>query len=84
MSWEYIIKGIDDELQTALKEYHEFSDRYYELKVKEKNGLQPNEMENHFKEVKEVITRINELVTYMDRLLDEESKEKTKERFDNR
>ena len=81
MSWEYIIKGIDDELQTALKEYYEFSDRYYELRVKEKNGLQPNEMENHFKEAKEVITRINELLTYMDGLLDEESKEKTKGRF---
>lgn len=72
MSWkDILLKGREEEIMDAIKEYDEFVE--YLEKLKEKGELPMNIMElgEHYEEAEEVVERINELAEYINKLIAE-------------
>ena len=85
MSWkDILLKGREEEIMDAIKEYDEFVE--YLEKLKEKGELPKNIMElgEHYEEVAEVVERIDELAEYINKLIDELKAEKSGDTFEKK
>ena len=65
MSWFHMLKGTREELKDAIKEYNRI---FSEMEIMRATGMHPNDVEKF----QDLITRLDELKEYIDKLQGEE------------